>query len=336
MEAQAPAGDPKKNGKRELPPKYIDQCLHSNELGDGCLFSFLHEHQLIYSKSAGEWFEWNGRHWQRDIYERASIKVESVVECYLQELGRVDQLIAELQKEEKPVSKLEKKREAILKRVNRLRSDRGRNACLRMAHTNGTLSLALAGDEFDRRPWLLPCANGVIDLRTGELRAGRPDDYLLRASSIEYRGLTKPAPEWEKGLDAIFMGNTELILYLGRVLGLSLIGEVIEHILPVFWGQGRNGKGTILETLNLVLGDLASPIQAELLLDQGRAKSSSGPSPDIMSLRGLRLAFASESDEGRRFLALESEVALGRRHARSAVTRMTSTRSASSPRTRFS
>ena len=37
------------------------------------------------------------------------------------------------------------------------------------------------------------------------------------------------------------------------------------------------------------------------LLDQGKNRSAAGPSPDIMSLRGLRIAFASETDEGQRF-----------------------------------
>ena len=299
--AAAAAGDPKKNGKRELPPKFVEQCLHANELGDGCLFSFLEEDHFIYSKSAKEWFIWNGQHWERDVFERASSNVEKVVECYLKEADRVEELIAELTKEEKPTRKLEKKRDALMKRIQRLRSDRGRNACLRMAHTNGDSSLALMGDEFDKQSWLLPCKNGVIDLRTGELRPGRPGDYLLKASPIEFKGLKEPAPDWEQALDDIFLGNAEMVQFIQRLLGYSLIGEVIEHILPVFWGQGRNGKGTILEVLHNVLGELASPIQSELLLDQGRAKSSSGPSPDIMALRGLRLAFASESDEGRRF-----------------------------------
>jgi putative DNA primase/helicase len=54
----------------------------------------------------------------------------------------------------------------------------------------------------------------------------------------------------------------------------------------------------MLETLGFVLGDLAKPIQAEMLMHQGRMRSSAGPSPDIMSLRGRRLAWGSETDEG--------------------------------------
>jgi len=60
-------------------------------------------------------------------------------------------------------------------------------------------------------------------------------------------------------------------------------------------------KDTILEAISHVLGNsLAGAVQSELLLDQGRLKSSSGPSADIMRLRGLRLAWASETNEGRK------------------------------------
>jgi putative DNA primase/helicase len=38
-----------------------------------------------------------------------------------------------------------------------------------------------------------------------------------------------------------------------------------------------------------------------MLLDQGKNRSAAGPSPDIMALRGMRLVFASETDEGQRF-----------------------------------
>jgi putative DNA primase/helicase len=301
-EAQArAAADPKKNGKRELPPKFVERCLHANELGDGCLFAFLCEDHFIYSKSAKEWFIWNGQHWERDILERSSVQVEKVAECYLQEVDEIDRLIEELKKQERPTALLQKKREAYMGRIKRLRSDRGRNACLRMSHTNEDNSLALVGDEFDKQPYLLPCQNGVIDLRTGELRSGRPSELLLKASPIEFKGIKDACPDWEKSIDDIFLGNADMVAFVQRLLGYALIGEVREHILPVFWGQGRNGKGTILEVLHSVLGELASPIQSELLLDQGRAKSSSGPSPDVMALRGLRLAFASESDENRRF-----------------------------------
>jgi len=59
----------------------------------------------------------------------------------------------------------------------------------------------------------------------------------------------------------------------------------------------------IVETISHVMGQLAASISSDMLLAQKYGKSSSGPSPDIMALRGVRLAFSSEIDEGQQFSA---------------------------------
>jgi putative DNA primase/helicase len=94
-----------------------------------------------------------------------------------------------------------------------------------------------------------------------------------------------------------------MVDYLRRLFGYAVSGSVREHAFVVFHGTGRNGKGVLVEALQRVLGPLASPIPPEMLLDQGRVRNSAGPSPDIKSLQGLRLAFAAETDQGRRFSA---------------------------------
>ena len=38
--------------------------------------------------------------------------------------------------------------------------------------------LVITGAEWDTNPWLLGLANGVLDLRTGQLLDGRPEDYI--------------------------------------------------------------------------------------------------------------------------------------------------------------
>ena len=66
----------------------------------------------------------------------------------------------------------------VTKKVNFLRDDNGRNKCLEFAHTMREHPLHILGDELDADPWLLGCANGVLDLRTGLLRKGRAEDYI--------------------------------------------------------------------------------------------------------------------------------------------------------------
>jgi putative DNA primase/helicase len=132
-------------------------------------------------------------------------------------------------------------------------------------------------------------------------RAGRPSDFIKTVCPTEFKGLDKPCPTWERFLNEIFDNNLSLVNFVHRLLGYSITGLTIEHILPVLWGQGRNGKSTLFNTLHHVLGPLAGPIQAEMLLDQGKFRSSSGPASDIMALRGKRIVWASETDEGRKF-----------------------------------
>ncbi|WP_319406154.1 phage/plasmid primase, P4 family [uncultured Desulfosarcina sp.] len=285
-----------------ITPAFIMDCLYSNEMGDGCLYSELHKDRYLFNKNSEEWMEWNGAHWERDVMNRSTADVEDVAVKYLKESDRIIEEILEARKadEKDRLRHLEKKRGDLLSRVNRLRTERGRQNCLKFAHTSQT-PLAIPGDRIDQRPMLLACRNCVIDLSTGLSRPGRQDDYLHKASPHEWKGIDEPAPVFEKTLTEILSGNEELMHYVNKLMGYGITGEISEHIFAVLSGQGRNGKGLLMESIAYALGDLVGVVQSEMLLDQGRMKSSSGPSPDIMALRGLRIAYASETDENQKF-----------------------------------
>ena len=191
----------------------------------------------------------------------------------------------------------------IYKQVKRLRSEYGRSSTLSFAAFNKYNPLVIEAENLDRNPYFLGCANCVADLQTGEARPGRPADNILLASTVEFLGIDHPAPRWNQFLKDVTRGNAELESYLQRLAGYFITGDVSEHIFPVFYGAGRNGKGTYIETIKHAMGPLAAALPPELLLDQGRVRNSAGPSPDIMALKALRLGFASESDDGRKFSA---------------------------------
>ena len=200
------------------------------------------------------------------------------------------------------IAQLQKTQDTIYKRAFRLRSDRGRVNTLKMAHTNPVNPIDIHGDKFNTDPYLFGHKNGVIDLRTGESRPGRRDDYISKFSPVEFTGIDTPAPHWETFLNEIFDNNQSMIDYIARLFGYALTGLTVERFMPILFGaDGNNGKTTLVETISEIMGPLASPIEAEMLLDQGRMKSAGSASPEIMSLRHLRLAYASETDQGRRF-----------------------------------
>jgi len=323
-------------------PRFVLQCLASNERGDGILYAAVHRGQFLCNKSKKEkpWMRWAGHHWQYDHLDEAVRAVEAVALKYLAQSGLISDQIADLRTEmtsaeeqaetlaaaddkdgarikkreaerlAKDIGRLASKRKALDSRVDRLRGWRGMNNCLNWASCVER-PLAIKGDEIDLQPWLLACPNGVIDLRTGELRPGDPEDYLVRAVEIHFpegpevdhylaTGEGFQAPNFAKFIDEIHQSSQEIIDCVHRLLGYALTGLTTEHYIACFIGDGANGKGTLFELLLYILGELAWSIDPEMLMQQKNNKTSGGPDPELISLHGRRLAVASETEENRR------------------------------------
>lgn len=199
----------------------------------------------------------------------------------------------------KRAKKTREKISAVSKRIQAIQKLDRKKHVLTLA-SSGIDSLGITTEVWDIEPSVLACKNGIIDLKTGAFRKGQPEDYIKTYVPTEYH---KDAPclGWKKFLNEVFLNDKELTSFMQRLLGYSMLGYVPEHILPIFWGVGRNGKGTLFETLFHVLGTIAAPIQAEMLLKQKFSRSSDAPSPSILSLKGKRIAVASEVNEGRSF-----------------------------------
>ena len=95
--------------------------------------------------------------------------------------------------------------------------------------------------DFDRNPYLLCCSNGVVDLATGELRPAEPEDFLHRSTSIFYDP-TADCPRWERFLNEIFDGDTELVDFIHRSIGYTLTGDASEQCLLFCTVPGRTAK----------------------------------------------------------------------------------------------
>jgi len=293
-----------KSNIQVIDTKFVIDCLYKNEVGDGVLFSELHKDKYVFDKNDKTWFIFNGHHWEIDILNCSRRDVENVCQRYLDEAFSLGYKLKNPGADKDEQKEILNTQSKIYKRVFKLRSENGRHRCLECAHTNQQNSLAVAGNEvFDLDPYLLGVSNGVVDLRTGILRAGRPDDYIFRASPHEWKDINEPALKWQEFLESTFSDDNNIISFVQRLFGYAISGLTSQRKFIILHGQGQNGKGVLINLFYHVMGPLAVPIQAEMLLDQGRTRSSSAPSPDIMALKGVRMAFASESDEGRRFSA---------------------------------
>ncbi len=165
------------------------------------------------------------------------------------------------------------------------------DAALALAATE--LPIADAGEGWDADPWLLGVANGVLDLRTGELRDGRREDRITRHSDVEFNAAAS-CPRWEKFLSEIFSGDAALVEFIRRAVGLTLTGSQREQVFFILVGRGANGKGVLLETLRYVLGPYAFDAGFSTFEDKGRMPTH--PEAEA-ELAGRRMVTASEVRE---------------------------------------
>lgn len=296
------AEDPKE--KELFPAAELYKAMKSQHDGDAWLFTQIYRDKLCFDHAAGRWFQWSGHSWREDLTEEALTAIDAVSEAYAKEASRLSWLALKASKEgnAEEADKASRKEREYYKKISSLQKLSWKKAVLELAAA-GERSLGLSGEEWDRNPWLLACKNGVIELKPFSFRPGRPSDYIKTACPTEWNGLHAPAPAWELCTREVFNNDLSLVSFVQRLFGAAIVGQTTENVLPILWGQGRNGKGTILETWAHVFGPLAGPIQAEMLLDQGRMRSSAGPASDIIALRGRRIAWASETDEGRKLNA---------------------------------
>lgn len=158
------------------------------------------------------------------------------------------------------------------------------------------MELPLLPGDLNNDPWSFNCKNGTIDLRTGKLKSHDREDYISQLCNLEYDPDAQ-CPLWLKTINLFLAEDPDLIGYFQRLCGYALTGVIRDHILPVAYGLGANGKSTMLGTIMDVLGtDYAMKAPPDMLM----SKQQEGHPTDRTDLFGKRLVVAIESEMGRR------------------------------------
>ncbi len=225
------------------------------------------------------WMVWRVTHWQRE-------NADNVVREYAHRTAEsfVDDVMR---------STAETQRKAIL--THWLKSERSSSISNMMREAIPYLEIE--PDKLDTDPWLFNCANGTIDLRTGELRAPRREDFITRLAPVRYVPGAQAA-RWHRFLQEIFTPHPEVIPYLQRVLGYAMVGVVREHVFPVLYGpQGRNGKTLLLTILSHLYGGYGISAEADVLMRRGNGNVE-GPMPFLSRFAGRRFVAMDELPDG--------------------------------------
>lgn len=243
----------------------------------------LHGDNLRWCDPWANWLVWDGRRWAMDNQRRAEAAAKEVSQAIWDSTGELlPDVGGDMATELVRFAKATAGAKGVANMLSLARSE-----------TN----IPILPDSLDSHAWLLNCKNGVVDLRTGKRTPHDRGHYLTKLAPHDYvQGAEGECPLFEEFLATIFADNGPMIRFVQRLFGCALVGQVIEHALPIFYGKGANGKSVLIETMLYVFGDdYACKAASDLLL----AKRNEAHPCERADLHGKRLVACVETDENR-------------------------------------
>lgn len=150
--------------------------------------------------------------------------------------------------------------------------------------------MAVPFDAFDRDPYLLCAQNGTIDLRTGALLPHKPSDLITRMCAVSFDSGATPSG-WIAALGQMQRHDAASLEFCRVLFGSFLFGRSIDGFW-IMYGNGFDGKTTVLEVLSGVLGGYAGAANPRSILV---SKSATTTHTSLLgSLIGKRLVAIDE------------------------------------------
>jgi P4 family phage/plasmid primase-like protien len=266
-----------------------------DESGAAQLWSVLFKDQFLMSEDKSVWrYDESKGVWSRDSDDSAIFRcMEGLRQIY-------DQLIpamAEADKDYDSGSRADQT-EKFLKRFSQKATEEN---VVRMVMRHEIKRCQMS--DFDPNPYEICCRNGVVDLKEGKLKSWSREGMHSRQAAAKWiegkDGRVGRAEVFETFLAEIMQNDEELIAYKWLQYAYICSGLVKEKCMFLHYGEtGNNGKSTEANILMKVLGDYATVINPELLME---GNSNNEKSYMLAQLPGVRLAVCGELSERRRW-----------------------------------
>lgn len=145
---------------------------------------------------------------------------------------------------------------------------------------------------WDSNPHVLVCANGVLDLQSGQLLPHSPSYRATKTTGTNYRqGATHPA--WDAAV-SLLKAEGDRYEFVHQYCGSGLHGKNPNERVIIFQGDGGTGKGTLLTAIHRAMGDYVATVEVgSLLATDWRKQNKSAPREDLLKLRGARFVYPS-------------------------------------------
>ena len=252
-----------------------------SEMGMANLFGLLYSHEARYCPEHKSWYTYHEGAWRKD--EGAilvSEKIKDFVRLMILYCGEIED---------------DDTRKSYTGFVNKMGDRRMRDRILKDA----TGELRISAVQFDADPYLINCLNGTYDLRDFSFREHSWDDFLTMQTAFSHTiSKTVKCKRWEKFIKEVTQNDEDKADFLQRALGYSMLGMSNEECMFILHGKTtRNGKSTLLNTIETMLGDYAKVAPVGMICRGDRQKDAEAASPTLAGLKGKRFVTMSESNE---------------------------------------
>ncbi|CAM5795674.1 phage/plasmid primase, P4 family [Rhizobacter fulvus] len=129
----------------------------------------------------------------------------------------------------------------------------------------------IGGEPLAPASELLPCANGLLHLKTRTMLPATPRFFAFNAVPFAYEPQAAAPVAWLQFLQTVWPNDPEAIGALQEVFGYLLTPDTSQQKIFLIIGPKRSGKGTIARVLTEMLGaaNVAGPSLASLANDFG-------------------------------------------------------------------
>lgn len=229
-------------------------------------------------------YHYNGKFWEKDSLAVTRSLMDEAMEAAVKEPVVVPRKVSEKEQEEyiKAKAKWDKC----------CRSTRVKN----YAMTEIKHRLPVIMDQFDNDIYAFNVQNGWIDLNTGKLQ---PHDSRKKFTKIAGAELIEQGcPKWKTFLGKIFSGDLEVIDFIQKLIGYSMIGKNLEKKIIFLYGKsGDNGKSVMIRILEALFGTYKKTVAPTALMKSSNG-SDSGHTDKLAHMAGARLVTSTEPEKG--------------------------------------
>ena len=250
------------------------------------------------------YFDEESCRWQKGKESSVMLRVSYAVEDALRDVDAYLGAKAATTTDDGERSKLDTERKQVAQSIRYVRKRSG------MKSVTSLMAMMCQDDAFeqllDSKRHLLGVQNGVVDLRTGELRRRVPEDMILTVLEVSYN------PSANTNLigdvvKSIMADDMDMVSFMQKLLGYAITGEISEEILAIFTAGGRNGKGLLMQAIADLMGTFYVEMNCSVIVSRQVANIDS----ERGKLHGARIAVFNELSQGEKLKANEVQQLTG-------------------------